>query len=623
MSEKIIIATGNCANKKFDCLAEKDNDRLSAHGRYNGVAFLVWWIRIGGLVFCSDFAVISMDADKLEKYSSAVTLSDMEVFVFPELMYSLVLANIMSPIIWKWRDEDCFKRLEGKSPYRKLMRLKQFIMDEYEFNLDLNTWGLTRQDRELKRFERFISPEDIGRSNALFGYHGDEYYFDVDIRRHFGLDKYDGDVIPYWKTETAEAMGAFRHKDGYSAGAGECVSLSTLYAAAAFVVCGIPLKDIYMVLTPLHSQNFIDVQDGVLTNNRRIVTKSMWFNGTAISEKAQRALRNEQVTIVAHSTGYVHCMYGEATINADVYGRFKGLLNRFLTTELTSLTLANFLRCNSRYQKYFQFCRQRRGESMFIKSEVLFHYEHGSNFRIADGSFDKLLAEVSSEDYMHYKSVSRLCCEQFMTFMEYEKIDIHKLEDRDRLCGYLKAFLPDAEGFVDDVLEFLHTEARLPGVRKDYLPSVPIDISVKQSREEIIDYLHGIRGENGTADLAFYAYRDMDRCEWGPFVKAAMERNPVSVEAVKDKSVEQVYDWLVKMPDDSIYDANRLAQPDEVLNFGLGDGVEKAILLANVIRDRVPEEGLELNIDKGDVRLCGEREYGFASKKSLEKRVVL
>ncbi len=74
-----------------------------------------------------------MNAEQLEKYSSAMTLSDMEVFIFPELMYSLVLANIMSPVIWQWRQIDCFKKLEGKSPYRKLMRLKQFIIDEYEF----------------------------------------------------------------------------------------------------------------------------------------------------------------------------------------------------------------------------------------------------------------------------------------------------------------------------------------------------------------------------------------------------------------------------------------------------------------------------------------------------------
>jgi len=239
----------------------------------------------------------------------------MEIFVFPELMYSLVLANIMSPIIWRWRELDCFKKLEGENSFKKLMRLKQFIIDEYEFNLDLETWGLTSKDKELKRFEKFISPEDIAKSNALFGYHGDKYYFDVDIREHFGLDKYDSDIIPYWKTETVEAMDAFRLKKGYTKKAGECVSLAALYAAAAFVVCGIPLEDIYMILTPLHSQNFIDINDGVLTNNRRLVTKTMWFNGTEISNKAQRALRNENVTTVAHSTGYVHCLYKEASIN--------------------------------------------------------------------------------------------------------------------------------------------------------------------------------------------------------------------------------------------------------------------------------------------------------------------
>ena len=108
-----------------------------------------------------------MNSNKLEKYSSAITLSDMEVFVFPELMYSLLLANIMSPIIWQWRELDCFKKLDGKSIYRKLMRLKQFIIDEFEFNLDLETWGLTNQAREIKRFEKFIPPEDISRSNAL------------------------------------------------------------------------------------------------------------------------------------------------------------------------------------------------------------------------------------------------------------------------------------------------------------------------------------------------------------------------------------------------------------------------------------------------------------------------
>src|SRR4030042_5337821 len=105
-----------------------------------------------------------MTPEQLEKYSSAITLSDMEIFVFPELAYSLVLANIMSPVIWQWRQEDCFKKLEGKGSYKKLMRLKQFIMDEFDFNLDLETWGLTTQAKELARFAAFISPDEIART---------------------------------------------------------------------------------------------------------------------------------------------------------------------------------------------------------------------------------------------------------------------------------------------------------------------------------------------------------------------------------------------------------------------------------------------------------------------------
>ncbi|MFA7173118.1 MAG: hypothetical protein WC340_06845 [Kiritimatiellia bacterium] len=105
-----------------------------------------------------------MTDKEMERCSSAVILSDMEIFVFPELMHSLVLANIMSPRIW--------------------------------------------------------------------------------------LDKYDAETIPYWKTETVEAMDAFRHRTGFETGAGECVPLAALYAAALFVICRIRLKDIYMMATP-------------------------------------------------------------------------------------------------------------------------------------------------------------------------------------------------------------------------------------------------------------------------------------------------------------------------------------------------------------------------------------
>jgi hypothetical protein len=162
----------------------------------------------------------------MERLSSAYTLSDMEIFVFPELFYPLVLANIMSPIIWKWREDPWFNGIENRGFNYKVNRIKQYIIDNYVFNLDLSTWGLTTKTKEIARFRDFFDIDHIKQSNALFGYEGDKYYFDIDIRQHFGLDKYDSDIIPYWKTETVEAMSAFRLKEGYTTGAGECVSLS-------------------------------------------------------------------------------------------------------------------------------------------------------------------------------------------------------------------------------------------------------------------------------------------------------------------------------------------------------------------------------------------------------------
>jgi len=562
-----------------------------------------------------------MDPEQFEKYTSAITLSDMEIFVFPELIYSLVLANIMSPIIWQWRRLDCFKKLKDKSSYKKLMRLKQFIMDEFEFNLDLQTWGLTSKSKELKRLEKFISPEDIARSNALFGYEGDKYYFDVDIRRHFGLDKYDGDIIPYWKTETVEAMNAFRFKEGYKTAAGECVSLAALYVAAAFIVCRVPLEDIYMILTPLHSQNFIDIQDGVLTNNRRLVTKAMWFNGTAISSKAQRALRNENVTIVAHPSGYVHCIYDKATMDRNAYQRLLDRLGSYLSTEVTLQVFANFLRAHRDYQKFFQARRDCRGQAQFIKAEVLFHYEHGSNYRIADATHEKLLAEVSEEDFVPYELPGRIRCDRLDEFIRRKKIDLRGAQSRAALEKFIGPVIADTPGFVQKLADFVYTQARLPSLEKNYVPSRPIEISADQSREQIIDSLQQLRRSNITADLAFYACRDMQSCDWAPFVTAAVERNPASVEIAESMSIEQVYAQLEKMKNISIYDGKRLAQPDEVANYKTGDGLEKAFMLANIILAREPNRSIEIIVDGEDVVLTGPADYRFVSSKGLQKHV--
>ena len=441
----------------------------------------------------------------LEEKSSACTLSDMEIFIFPDLMYALVLANILSPRLWMWRNLEWFRGIREMRPKKRLQRLRQHIMDNYTFNLDLDTWGLTRQRRELERFAPFLAPEEIARSNALFGYQGDVYYYDIDIRRHFGLDKYTSDTIPYWKTETIEAMDAFRHKAGHTVGAGECVSLAGLYAAAAFVVCGLPLESVYLMATPLHSQNFIDVDTGILTNNRRLVTKAMWANGTVISQQARRALEHERVTIVSHVSGYIHLLYPEATIDPAAYASFSARLREFLVPP-------------------------------------------------ADAP-DRRLVEPR---------------------------------------------LPDA--------------SRVSFVRS----AEPLGLTPEMDYAEIADRLEALRPVNRAAALAPYAAHDLGSTEHEPFVKAALERSPVSRAAMQGVAEDEVVARIAALGEGSIYDGpSRLAQPDEVWNFGCGDGLEKCLLAANVLGgDEIAVTG-----DTAELRRAGRIVCTFGTRKVPRDRL--
>jgi hypothetical protein len=110
----------------------------------------------------------------------------------------------------------------------------------------------------------------------------------------------------------------------------------------------------------------------------------------------------------------------------------------------------------------------------------------------------------------------------------------------------------------------------------------------------------------------------MDIIDWKPFLKSAFERNPVSNESLKGKDLNQVYILLNEMSNNSIYDDVRLAQPDEVWNFKQGDGIEKALLLANNIINNKFNGSLDLNIGNGKVILkANDKQYEFVTNKEL------
>jgi hypothetical protein len=261
--------------------------------------------------------------------------------------------------------------------------------------------------------------------------------------------------------------------------------------------------------------------------------------------------------------------------------------------------ISNFLRKENRFQCCFQYLHVLNGRKMYIEVEKIYRYEHTSPNSFSTDSRNALLKEIELEEFS-------------MTPIP-ERIFINDLEDlvrsrKDLTAGDLQRVAePElriqkclrTDEMFGDLERFLVVEPRLPSEEKEYEGSDRLEIPFDASREEIVGYVRGIADSNLTAELALYAYRDMDRIDWAPFVKAAVERNPVSIEALKDRTLEEAASALDSFANVSIYGENRLALPDEVWNFGRGDGAEKAIFLLNLLKSRHPGEEAVVRIGGG------------------------
>jgi len=475
---------------------------------------------------------------------------------------------------------------------------------------------------EIARFSDFFDMEMLKQSNALFGYEGDKYYFDIDIRKHFGLDKFDSDIIPYWKTETIEAMTAFRYKDNFTSGAGECVSLSALYAAAMFVVGRVPLEKIFLIATPLHSQNFIIEKDGLITNNRRIVTKNMWYNGTSLSEKARRAMENEKVTIVSHISGYIHTLYDDATIDKDAYNLFSVKLKEFLVTDLTKLIFINFLRFKSKYKALFQFRCECSGKQRYISLEKLFEYEHTSKFNVSAETRASLVKEIEGDEFHLSPIQGKIMLNDIEEILETNAgKSLKEIENE-----FIKVTGVVSEEIIQEMFtelkNFIFIDPKIPDFKKNYINTYKLNISTDDSREKIISLVTRHTAQSELAHLSLYVYRQMDKIDWLPFIKAAIERNPVCFTDLNGKSTSEVYNILKNMSDDSIYDGKRLALPDEVWNFRRGDGIEKALLLADFLHHKDSSSSVSIKIENKKVTLSlNESDFHFTSHKNFRKSI--
>jgi len=212
------------------------------------------------------------------------------------------------------------------------------------------------------------------------------------------------------------------------------------------------------------------------------------------------------------------------------------------------------------------------------------------------------------------------------SFAKKKIISNHEFQIRLRALS-VEAIVPNPEMFenhIEELFIFIQVEPKLPFTNKVFISTDLLDINTSQSREDILEKVLKNAGINEVANLSLYAYRYMDKINWKPFIKAALERNPVSILGLTGKTISEASELLSQFSNESIYDSNRLSLPDEVWNFQRGDGIEKAILLANFILSTDKKADLNLTIEYSHVTLeYNNKSFYFTSNKSIRKNLKL
>jgi hypothetical protein len=206
-------------------------------------------------------------------------------------------------------------------------------------------------------------------------------------------------------------------------------------------------------------------------------------------------------------------------------------------------------------------------------------------------------------------------------FFKSTRVSLDQPDTVEKLKKQLRHACYSVEQVIPDLRKFCRTEPRLPDDHnKTYNNALPITLKDVSSAQDALEKISALRESNECCDLAFSVFRDMSRSPWKPFLKAALERNPVSVNETKDLSIDKAYSLLIGLPGESIYgEPSRIAQPDEVWNYQRGDGLEKAVTLADIIRSRDP--GARFIIESSGIRVAliqkEGRSYDFTSEKSV------
>jgi hypothetical protein len=252
--------------------------------------------------------------DKLIELSAAVTLTVLEIDYYPhKLIPAFLMANLMSPALWEWRQKKKAADDEGilYSSKSRLNQIQRFFHHYTFTNIPGepggDPWGLLDFADEEKRFGKEFIRNIRAEYDATFRRllsENPESQFGQIINEQY----YKQGLFPRLKNETLEVMNAFKAVNGDGKASGKCIGLGMLWAAALVVWGRFPLDRIVITGNRAHMFVYLDIDDGHLLNNTK------WFSSTRINNKSELS---EFVRVVASgsdttffynpSLGMCHC----------------------------------------------------------------------------------------------------------------------------------------------------------------------------------------------------------------------------------------------------------------------------------------------------------------------------
>ena len=296
-------------------------------------------------------------------------------------------------------------------------------------------------------------------------------------------------------------------------------------------------------------------------------------------------------------------------------------LKKFLKTEISNLIFINFLRFKSKFKSLFQYTFEYSGTRKYILLERMFEYEHTSRYNAFE-TRDHLLKEIDGDDFHLSPIQGKIVLNDIERILElHAGKNLNEIE-----LEIIKTAGTNYQEIIGEMFvelkDFIHIDPKIPGLNKEYIETEKLTISHDDTRDKILTKILKLSKKSETSLLALYVYRDMDTIDWITFIKAAVERNPVCFTDLEGKTVEEVYDIIQIFPDLSIYDGRRLALPDEVWNFRHGDGIEKALLLADFMLhlNASAEIVIDISNKKALLTYAG-KSYHFISRKGFKRYI--